>query len=73
MPEPESAPAADWHNASKTQGSSLGTGDAQCGVTDQLVTALRAKPVPPCLVMDAVDEAEHPADLVSAVLLDDPR
>lgn len=37
--------------------------------TDQLITALRAQPEPPCLVMDAVDEAEYPADLVSAVLL----
>ncbi|MET9463705.1 WD40 repeat domain-containing protein [Streptomyces sp. NPDC006544] len=44
-------------------------GHATMWTTDQLVTALRAKPVPPCLVMDAVDEAEHPADLVSAVLL----
>ncbi|GGZ92367.1 hypothetical protein GCM10010344_70140 [Streptomyces bluensis] len=44
-------------------------GDATTWTTDRLVTALRAKPVPPCLVMDAVDEAEHPADLVSAVLL----
>ncbi|WP_327243739.1 hypothetical protein [Streptomyces sp. NBC_01320] len=37
--------------------------------TDQLITALRAEPEPPCLVMDAVDEAEYPADLVSTVLL----
>ncbi|MFE1557149.1 hypothetical protein ACFW6V_19475 [Streptomyces sp. NPDC058734] len=44
-------------------------GDATTWTTDRLVTALRAKPVPPCLVMDAVDEAEHPADLVSGVLL----
>ncbi|WP_217247117.1 AAA family ATPase [Streptomyces sp. AC602_WCS936] len=44
-------------------------GDATTWTTDRLVTSLRAKPVPPYLVMDAVDEAEHPADLVSAVLL----
>ncbi|MGW1209946.1 hypothetical protein ACWD5F_09915 [Streptomyces sp. NPDC002499] len=37
--------------------------------TDQVITALHAKPVPPSLVIDAVDEAEYPADLVSAVLL----
>ncbi|MGN5631724.1 hypothetical protein [Streptomyces sp. AC154] len=44
-------------------------GRATTWTTDQLVTALRAEPAPPCLVMDAVDEAEHPADLVNAVLL----
>lgn len=37
--------------------------------TDQLVAALRTKAEPPFLIMDAVDEAEHPSDLVSALLL----
>ncbi|MFE9860306.1 hypothetical protein [Streptomyces sp. NPDC005780] len=44
-------------------------GHAARWTTDQLVAALRDRPTPPHLVMDAVDEAEHPVDLVSAVLL----
>lgn len=42
---------------------------ATAWTTDRLITALRAEPEPPCLVMDAVDEAEYPADLVGTVLL----
>jgi WD40 repeat protein len=37
--------------------------------TDQLVATLRTKAEPPYLIVDAVDEAEHPDDLVTALLL----
>lgn len=37
--------------------------------TDQLVAALHARAEPPYLIVDAVDEAEHPADLTTALLL----
>ncbi|MFI8889548.1 hypothetical protein [Streptomyces paradoxus] len=37
--------------------------------TDQLVAALKTQADPPVLIMDAVDEAEHPSDLANALLL----
>ncbi|MFI5649244.1 hypothetical protein [Kitasatospora sp. NPDC051705] len=37
--------------------------------TDRLVAALRTRAEPPHLIVDAVDEAEYPADLVTALLL----
>ncbi|MGW2870913.1 hypothetical protein [Kitasatospora sp. NPDC001225] len=37
--------------------------------TDRLVAALRTRAEPPHLIVDAVDEAENPADLVTALLL----
>jgi WD40 repeat protein len=37
--------------------------------TDQLVAALGTRAEPPVLIMDAVDEAEHPSDVVTALLL----
>ncbi|MFF1724046.1 hypothetical protein [Streptomyces sviceus] len=37
--------------------------------TNQLVAALRMRAEPPYLIVDAVDEAEHPDDLVTALLL----
>lgn len=61
VPEVLASLAAQWDLGSP--------GHSTMWTTDRLVTALRAKPVPPYLVVDAVDEAEHPADLVSAVLL----
>ncbi|OCC13351.1 AAA family ATPase [Streptomyces sp. PTY087I2] len=36
--------------------------------THRLMVALHARPEPPSLIVDAVDEAEHPADLVATVL-----
>ncbi|NEB40530.1 AAA family ATPase [Streptomyces sp. SID14515] len=36
--------------------------------THRLMIALHARPEPPSLIVDAVDEAEHPADLVATVL-----
>ncbi|MFJ6609298.1 hypothetical protein ACIQPT_03375 [Streptomyces sp. NPDC091289] len=37
--------------------------------THRLMTALHARPEPPCLIVDAVDEAEYPAELVATLLL----
>jgi hypothetical protein len=61
IPEILSSLAAQWAVNSPGRGAPW--------TTDQLVTALRARPEPPCLIVDAVDEAEHPADLVTAVLM----
>ncbi|MFJ9124617.1 hypothetical protein ACIRJS_11065 [Streptomyces sp. NPDC102340] len=53
--------ASQWKLDSPSQGRSW--------TTDQLVAALRTRDRPPYLIVDAVDEAERPADLVTAVLL----
>ncbi|MGW3977168.1 hypothetical protein [Streptomyces mirabilis] len=53
--------AAQWDLGSPTHG--------ETWTTDRLVAALRTRPEPPQLIVDAVDEAEHPVDLVTALLL----
>ncbi|MHB9858573.1 hypothetical protein [Streptomyces sp. YIM S03343] len=53
--------AAQWNLDSPTRGKTW--------TTDQLVAALRTRAEPPYLIVDAVDEAEHPDDLVTALLL----
>ncbi|WP_160330292.1 WD40 repeat domain-containing protein [Streptomyces roseifaciens] len=53
--------AAQWSLGSPHSG--------ETWTTDRLVASLRTKAEPPHLIVDAVDEAEHPADLVTALLL----
>ncbi|WP_328625398.1 hypothetical protein OHA88_11430 [Streptomyces sp. NBC_00353] len=53
--------AAQWNLNSPTRGKPW--------TTDQLVAELRTRAEPPHLIVDAVDEAEHPEDLVTALLL----
>ncbi|WP_328625394.1 AAA family ATPase [Streptomyces sp. NBC_00353] len=53
--------AAQWDLDSPPRGSTW--------TADRLVAALRTRVEPAHLIVDAVDEAEHPADLVTALLL----
>ncbi|WTW98450.1 AAA family ATPase [Streptomycetaceae bacterium NBC_01309] len=53
--------AAQWGLGSPPRGTAW--------TTDQLVAALGSMPRPPYLVVDALDEAEHPGDLVAGLLL----
>ncbi|WP_143660937.1 AAA family ATPase [Streptomyces sp. st140] len=53
--------AAQWYLDAPVRGS--------VWTTDQLVAALHARAQPPYLIVDAVDEAEHPAELITALLM----
>ncbi|MFD8989486.1 hypothetical protein ACFVZ4_15695 [Streptomyces goshikiensis] len=53
--------AAQWDLDASARGS--------VWTTDQLVAALHTRAEPPYLIVDAVDEAEHPAELITALLM----